>query len=149
MKAICGANCNECELLKNRKCRGCDVTNGCPFGHKCWISKYLEVSKEEFELFKSKLIDEFNNLNVEGMPKITELYPLHGSFVNLECPLPSGKKAKLIDDNESYLGNQVACIFSDNTVKRYFGLLANMSFLMIYEYGENVNNPELILYKKR
>ncbi len=28
------------------------------------------------------------------MPKINELYPLHGEYVNLEYPLPNGTKIK-------------------------------------------------------
>ena len=41
MIAICGANCEECLLFKERKCKGCKETNGCPFGKKCWIAKYI------------------------------------------------------------------------------------------------------------
>ena len=43
MKAICGANCDECELFKSNKCEGCVNTNACPFGKKCWIAKCIEV----------------------------------------------------------------------------------------------------------
>lgn len=35
MNGLCGANCSDCELLKNKKCKGCKNTNGCPFGSKC------------------------------------------------------------------------------------------------------------------
>ena len=114
MEAICGANCEECELLKNNKCQGCKNTNGCPFGKKCWIAKYIEVgNKDSFESLKTELINEFNSLNIDGMPKIKELYPLHGEFVNMEYPLPNGEYTKLLKDNETYLGNQLECIFND------------------------------------
>ncbi len=150
MKAICGANCDECEFLKSKKCQGCPNTNGCPFGKKCWIAKYIEVGgKDSFKALKKELIEEFNALHIEGMPEIKELYPLHGEFVNLEYPLPNGFKTKLLKDNEAYLGNQVECLFNDGDVKRCFGILANMSFLLVSEYGENGINPELIIYKKR
>ena len=100
MKALCGANCDECDYLKNNKCKGCKNTNGCPFGKKCWIAKYIEVGEmENFNVLKKEIIDEFNKLDIEGMPKIEELYPLHGSFVNLEYPLPNGKKVKFLDDS--------------------------------------------------
>lgn len=150
MKGICGADCEICELYKENKCEGCEITKGCPFGKKCWIAKYIEVGeKDSFDKLKKDIIEEFNSLNIEGMPKIEELYPLHGAFVNLEYLLPSGNKVKFIKDEESYLGNQVECLFNDGEVKRCFGLLANMSFLLVSEYGEDSANPELIIYKKR
>ena len=150
MESICGANCNECEIYKSNKCKGCTETKGCPFGKKCWIAKYIEVGgKDSFLEMKNQLIAEFNNLNIEGMPKIEELYPLHGSFVNLEYPLPNNEKVKFLSDDEQYLGTQVECLFNDSSIKRCFGLLANMNFLLVCEYGENGTNPELILYKKR
>ena len=149
MKSICNANCNECEIFKSNKCKGCKETKGCPFGKKCWIAKYIELSNKEFETFKKQLIDEFNSLKIDGMPKIKELYPLNGSFVNLEYPLPNNSKIKLLNDNETYLGTQVECIFNDKEIKKCFGLLANMNFLLVSEYEENGINPELIIYKKR
>lgn len=83
------------------------------------------------------------------MPKLEELYPLHGEFVNIKYPLPNGEQIKLLNDNEAYLGNQVECILNDEDMKKYFGILANMNFLLICEYGENESNPEIIIYKKR
>ena len=150
MEAICGANCEECKLLKNNKCKGCKNTDGCPFGKKCWIAKYIEVGgKTSFESLKKELINEFNSLNIDGMPMIEELYPLYGEFVNMDYPLPNGKHTKLLDDNETYLGNQVECLFNDDEIKKFYGILANMSFLLVCEYEENGSNPELIIYKKR
>ena len=145
---ICGANCMECELYNN-KCRGCEETNGCPFTKKCWIANYIDVGgKENFEIFKKQLIDEFNNLNIEGMSKVEDLYPLHGSFVNLEYTLPNNKKVKYLNDEEIYLGNQIECEFDDE-IKKCFGLVSNMNFLLVCEYEENGENPEIIIYKRR
>ena len=150
MESICGANCEECELYKNKKCEGCQATNGCPFGKKCWIAKYYEIGgKETFAEFKKQIIEEFNSLNIDGMPKITELYALNGAYVNMEYPLPNGTKVKFLNDNETYLGTQVECEFNDGDIKKCFGLLANPTFLLVCEYGENGSNPELIIYKKR
>ena len=39
------------------------------------------------------------------MPKINELFPLNGSFVNLEYPLLNGGNVKFLNDDEIYLGN--------------------------------------------
>ena len=150
MESICGANCEECELYINKKCEGCQATNGCPFGKKCWIAKYYEIGgKESFAEFKKQIIEEFNSLNIEGMPTITELYALNGAYVNMEYPLPNGTKVKFLNDNETYLGTQVECEFNDGDTKKCFGLLANPTFLLVCEYGENGSNPELIIYKKR
>ena len=97
----------------------------------------------------SVTLEEFNSLNIEGMPKIKELYPLQGSFVNLEYPLPNKTKSKFLDDNDLYLGNQVECEFNDGDFKTCFGLVANMNFLLVCEYEQNGTNPEIIIYKKR
>ena len=149
MEAICGANCSECSLY-NKTCKGCKNTLGCPFGKKCWIAKYIETGgQEEFDKFKEKLIDEFNSLNIEGMPKIDELYPLHGLFVNLEYLLPNGIKTKFLSDDEAYLGNQLECLFNDDEIKKYYGIIANMDFILVCEYEEAAKNPELLYYKKR
>lgn len=67
------------------------------------------------------------------MLNINELYSLHGSFVNLEYELPNGKKVRFLKDNKVYLGNQVECQFNDDEVKRCFGLVANMDFLLVCE----------------
>ena len=150
MEAICGANCDECELLKNKKCEGCVNTNGCPFGKKCFIAKYIEIGgKSSFNSLKKELIEEINALAIEGMPKIDDLYPLNGSFVNLEYILPSGKKTKFLDDKEIYLGNQVECLFNDDEIKKCFGIVANMSFILVCEYEESGKNSEILLFKKR
>ena len=149
MMSICGANCNECSLLNNN-CMGCSNTGGCPFGKKCWIAKYIEVGEEDnYNKLKENLINEFNSLNIIGMPKLEELIPINGSFVNLEYTLPNNKKVKYLEDNEIYLGYQLECEFNDDEVKRYFGLIANMSFILVSEYNEDRSNAELLIYKKR
>ncbi len=149
MKGLCGANCEDCSLY-NTKCKGCKETKGCPFGKKCWIAKYIEVGgKDSFNELKKVLVDEINSLQIEGMPKLSDLYPLHGSFVNLEYTLPNGNKTKLLMDDELYLGNQLECEFNDEENQKCFGIVANMSFIIVCEYGENGTNPELIIYKRR
>ena len=83
------------------------------------------------------------------MPKITELTPLNGSFVNLSYPLPNGKDIQFLENDEVYLGTQVESEFNDGDIIRCFGILANMNFILISEYGPNGDSPELIMYKKR
>ena len=150
MSSICGAECNGCKFGENNHCQGCSETNGCPFGKQCFVAKYiLTGGKENYEQFKKQLINEINGLNISGMPKINELNPLNGSFVNLSYPMPNGEYIKLLDDNDVYLGNQVESEFNDGETIRCFGILANMNFILVCEYGMNGDNPELIVYKKR
>ncbi|MBR0416203.1 MAG: helix-turn-helix domain-containing protein [Firmicutes bacterium] len=109
--------------------------------------RYEELSDNgEFEAFKKKLIAEINDLHIEGMPKVESLSALVGRYVNLEYRLPSGMNAKFIDDNTTYLGNQLESEFGGD---RCFGILANMDFILICTYGEGGTDPELVLYKKR
>ncbi len=150
MESICGADCSKCGYGKNNNCKGCKETNGCPFGKQCFVAKYiLTGGKESYELFKNQLIEEINSLNIPGMPKIKELTPLNGAFVNLNYPLPNGENVKLLNNDEIYLGNQVESEFNNGEIIRCFGILANLNFILVSEYGPNGDNPEIVIYKKR
>ncbi len=100
----------------------------------------------KFEEFKEKLIEEINALGVDGMPKLETLNALVGGYINLEYRLPNGKTVKFLDDNATYLGNQLECEFGG---ERCFGIAANMDFILICTYAENGADPELVMYKKR
>ena len=109
--------------------------------------KYEELGgKDKFDEFMQQLINEINELNIDGMPKLECLYSLKVDFVNLKYRLPSGKNVKFLDDSITYLGNQLECEFGGD---RCFGVVCNMEFILICTYEENGANPELILYKKR
>lgn len=115
--------------------------------HLDYWKRYEELSDNgQFEEFKKQLIKEINDLNIEGMPKVDKLNALVGSYVNLPYRLPSGINVKFLDDQKTYLGNQLESEMVDNSC---FGILANMDFILICTYEENGSNPELILYKKR
>ena len=101
---------------------------------------------QKFTEFKMQIIEEFNALHIEGLPKVESLNVLPGSLINLEYMLPNGKSVKFLDDNATYLGNQLACEFGG---VRCFGIAANMDFLLVCTYEENGSNPELVIYKKR
>lgn len=149
-KSICGADCDNCGYGKNNECRGCAESKGCPFGKKCFIAQYISTGGiDSYNLFKEKLIEEFNSLDIPGMPEIKELFALNGAFVNLAYPMPSGKTVKLLDDKEVYLCNQVECEFNDGELIKCYGLAAGMDFLLVSEYGENCTDPEIIVFKKR
>ena len=100
----------------------------------------------EFEQFKKQLCDEINALGVECMPKVTRLNALVGSYVNLPYRLPNGDTVKFLDDNATYLGNQLECEFGG---ERCFGVVANMEFILVATYAEGGKDPELVIYKKR
>ena len=109
--------------------------------------RYQELSDDgQFEAFKEQLIQEINDLHIEGMPKLEKLNALVGRFVNLEYRLPSGINVKFLDDQITYLGNQLEPEFGGD---RCFGVIANMDFIMVCTYEKDGKNPELVLYKKR
>ena len=101
---------------------------------------------EAFVAFKRQLIDEINDLHIEGMPRVETLNALVGGYVNLEYRLPNGKRAKFLDDNATYLGNQLESELENG---RCFGIAANADFILICTYEQDGANPELLIYKKR
>lgn len=109
--------------------------------------RYEKLSDNgQFEAFKKQLIDEINALQIEGMPKLETLNALVGAYVNLEYPLPNGMHVKFLNDQTTYLGNQLESVFGGD---RCFGILANMDFILISTYEKDGESPELLLYKKR
>lgn len=109
--------------------------------------RYRELGDDgAFEAFKQQLLEEINALSIEGMPKVEKLNALVGSYVNLAYRLPNGKTVQFLDDDTTYLGNQLPSEFGGS---RCFGVLANMDFILVCTYEENGTDPELVLYKKR
>ena len=109
--------------------------------------RYDELSDNgQFEAFKETLIEEINDLHIEGMPEVTRLNALVGRFVNLEYRLPNGSAVKFLDDQTTYLGNQLESEIVDGLC---FGVIANMDFILVCTYEADGVDPELILYKKR
>ena len=109
--------------------------------------RYEELSDGgQFEAFKQQLIKEINDLHIEGMPRVEKLNALVGKYVNLEYRLPNGDSVKFLDDQVTYLGNQLEPELGG---ERCFGVLANMEFILVCTYEKDGVNPELVLYKKR
>ena len=108
--------------------------------------RYAELGGDEnFKKFKEQLIREFNDLHIEGMPEVKTLNFLVGGYINMEYSLPNGQKVKFLNDNATYLANQLECEFGG----KCFGIAGNMDFLLVCTYEENGENPELVIYKKR
>ncbi len=101
---------------------------------------------ENFKEFKEQLIRDFNDLRIEGMPEVKTLNFLVGGYINMEYTLPNGEKVKFLDNKQTYLGSQLESKLGDG---RCFGIAANMEFLLVCSYGENGEDPELVIYKKR
>ncbi len=109
--------------------------------------RYKELSDDgQFEAFKKQLIEEINDLHIEGMPKVDKLNALVGKYVNLAYRLPNGETVRFLDDQTTYLGNELTPAFGG---ERCFGVLANMDFILICTYEAGGSDPELVLYKKR
>ena len=109
--------------------------------------RYEELSDGgEFEAFKKQLIREINGLHIEGMPKVEQLNALVGRYVNLAYRLPGGATVRFLDDQKTYLGNQLEPELGG---ERCFGILADMEFILVRTYEGEGTDPELILYKKR
>ena len=109
--------------------------------------RYDELSdKGQFDDFKRKLMQEINDLHIEGLPKVEKLNALVGKYVNLEYRLPNGTKVKFLDDEKTYLGNQLEAEFGGD---RCFGVIASMDFILVATYEAGGKNPELVVYKKR
>ena len=107
----------------------------------------MQIGGEDaFVAFKAQLMDELNALQIDGMPPVEELNTLPGNFVNIAYRLPNGQCVPFLDDDATYLGNQLPCLLDDS---RCFGVVANMEFLLVCTYEENGANPELLIYKQR
>ena len=145
MKTYCGANCESCPSKEN--CKGCLETCGSPFGGRCVAAEYIKTGGvEAYRQFKKQLTDEVNALlAAEGLGSTNDLYELVGAYVNLEYPMPSGEKVKLLNDKNVYLGAQIE--FEDLGV--CCGVVADTGFILICSYSMNGLEPELIIYHKR
>ena len=75
-----------------------------------------------------------------------KLNALVRKYVNLEYTLPNGEKVKFLDDQKTYLGNQMESEFGGD---KCFGILASMDFILVCTYETEGENPELLIYKKR
>ena len=90
--------------------------------------------------YKNELIEEINNLNLDFIFKIEELYPLNGIFVNIEYELHNGEKIRLLKDNNIYLGTQLP---------KADGIIADNDYILVGKYDNNYQNANIIVYKQR
>ena len=145
--SICGANCDQCP--SKEVCKGCAETKGCPFGKQCFMANYiLTHGMDGYCDFKKSLIDEINALEIPGMGRVSELYPLVGNYVNLEYPLPNGEAVRFLENDQMYFGAQVENL-SDENKTTCFGVIGRENFILVSQYGENCSDPQLVAFKRR
>lgn len=94
---------------------------------------------------KKVFIDEINALGIAGMPVITNLFVLQGSFINGEYNL-NGNIIKLFDDNATYWGTQVV---KQDGSGRCYGIACDERMIVVSEYGKNGADAEIVLLKRR
>lgn len=84
-------------------------------------------------------------LHALGIPELVavrSLNLLNGDYINLECRLPNGVIAKLLDDSKTYYANQVEKNGSD----RCYGVAADEQQIAVYEYGSNGTDAVLVAW---
>lgn len=141
MNPICQTDC--ClSCPRKDACPGCAETNGHPFGGNCYAAEAIKRGKS-LAAIKAALCDEINALAIPGVT-VSELYLLSGAYVNLLYPLPSGEKAKLLRDENVYLGTQI-----ERPDGRYVGVIADEDVLILSAYSLGGADSELLLYRKR
>ena len=105
-----------------------------------------------YDSLSPELLKELKNQNITKeiviFSTIIQYAVLYGLLL-ASIGIVLSKKIKILDDNDSYLGNQVECKFNCDEVKKYYGIVANMDFILVSEYEEGCINPEIIIYKKR
>ena len=145
MNNYCGADCESCPSKAG--CKGCRETCGSPFGGRCVAAEYIKAGGlDAYRQFKQKLTDEVNALlAANGLSGTDGLFELAGAYVNLEYPMPSGEKVKLLNDRNIYLGAQIE--FADLGV--CYGVVADTGFILLCSYSKDGSEPELIAYRKR
>ena len=92
---------------------------------------------------KKQLIEEINALGIKDMPKITNLFVLQGSFVNMSYAV-NGNNVKFLDDSASYWGTQI-----EKGDGRCYGIACDEHYILVSEYGKDGIDAELVIMKRR
>lgn len=143
--SYCGSDCVHCGL--HALCRGCTATCGKPFGKPCFAARYIRAGGiDSFEVFKKLLAEEADMLAVPGMPKVTELVPINGRFLNMNYRLPGGQHTPFLDDDAVYLACQLPCDFDEG---RFFSVVAGPDYLLVSLCGSEGMDGELLAYRRR
>lgn len=93
---------------------------------------------------ENRILKEIKNIGIKEFESFKSLNLMDGSYLNLEVELPSGIKTKLLDDNKKYYANQIDI---ENSNKCY-GVAADEDFIVVYKYGCNGSDAELVQIKR-
>ena len=88
------------------------------------------------------VIERLHELGIPELETVTALNELRGDYVNLECELPNGKSAKILDDNKLYMGCQVEIAGTD----KCYGVAADEKQIAVYRYGCNGADAKLVAW---
>lgn len=90
------------------------------------------------------ILQRLKTLGIEELTTVQTLNELPGASINLECRLPNGATAKILDDRKTYRGAQVEKTDSE----RCYGIAADDRQIAVYEYGCQGRDAELIAWVK-
>lgn len=90
------------------------------------------------------MLEEIKSLGIKEFLNFKSLNLMDGSYLNLDCALPNGKTAKILDDSKKYFANQINIDGSDEC----YGVAACEEFIAVFKYGCNGADAQLILWKK-
>ena len=91
---------------------------------------------------QERIINRIHELGIEELRSVQSLEVLGGDYINLECELPNGQTAKLLDDHKQYLACQVEKAGSD----RCYGIAADGHQIAVYEYGCGGAHAQLVAW---
>ena len=116
--------------------------------------RYDELSDNgQFEEFKMQLINEINDMHIDGLPRVDKLNALVGKYVNLEYTLPDISQSVIItrmegrtpvpskESIQSFAAHQATMVVFLST-----GMLEELSRRLI-EGGYTADTPAAIVYK--
>lgn len=92
---------------------------------------------------KEQAIQGFRALGIPQLAGLEDLNLMPGSAVNLELPLPGGRRVKLLDDGGQYWANQVC-----RQDGRCYGLATDGEWLLVCEYGDYGSDPALVVFRR-
>ena len=117
-------------------------------------NRYDELSDNgQFEEFKKQLMNEINDLHIDGLPRVDKLNALVGKYVNLEYTLPDIYQSVIItrmegrtpvpskESIQSFAAHQATMVVFLST-----GMLEELSRRLI-EGGYTADTPAAIVYK--
>ncbi|MDD4538551.1 MAG: hypothetical protein PHT80_06010 [Lentisphaeria bacterium] len=89
-----------------------------------------------------KILRRLHSLGIAELTTVQALNDLPGSYINLECRLPNGQTAKILDDTKTYLAIQVERTGNE----RCYGVAADDAQIAVYEYGCNGADAILVAW---